>query len=68
VLAISDDSRELTVRCGVLRSTVAIETIEGLQGEQPQPPEARVQVQLRGRGPQVRSERNTVDVRGGRCG
>jgi DNA mismatch repair protein MutS2 len=64
VLAISDDSRELTVRCGVLRSTVAIETIEGLQGEQPQPPEARVQVQLRGRGPQVRSERNTVDVRG----
>ena len=70
VLAISDDSRELTVRCGVLRSTVALEAIEGLQGERPLPPEPRVQVQLRGRsaggsrGPQVRTERNTVDVRG----
>jgi len=70
VLAISDESRELTVRCGVLRSTVAIEAIEGLHGEKPTPPEPRVQVQLRGRsagagrGPQVRTERNTVDVRG----
>ncbi|QVL54325.1 MAG: endonuclease MutS2 [Cyanobium sp. M30B3] len=72
VLAISDDSRELTVRCGVLRSTVAIEAIEGLHGEKPVPPEARVQVQLQlrgrsaggSRGPQVRTERNTVDVRG----
>ena len=70
VLAISDDSRELTVRCGVLRSTVALEAIEGLHGEKPSPPEPRVQVQLRGRsagagrGPQVRTERNTVDVRG----
>jgi len=70
VLAISDDSRELTVRCGVLRTTVAIEGIEGLHGERPVPPEPRVQVQLRGRsaggsrGPQVRTERNTVDVRG----
>ncbi len=70
VLAISDDSRELSVRCGVLRSTVALEAIEGLHGEKPLPPEARVQVQLRGRsggagrGPQVRTERITVDVRG----
>jgi DNA mismatch repair protein MutS2 len=68
VLAISDDSRELTVRCGVLRSTVALEAIEGLHGEKPVQPEARVQVQLRGRGagrsPQVRTEGNTVDVRG----
>jgi DNA mismatch repair protein MutS2 len=70
VLAISDDSRELSVRCGVLRSTVALEAIEGLHGEKPVPPEPRVQVQLRGRsscasrGPQVRTERNTVDVRG----
>jgi DNA mismatch repair protein MutS2 len=58
------------VRCGVLRSTVALEAIEGLHGEKPVPPEPRVQVQLRGRsscasrGPQVRTERNTVDVRG----
>ncbi|MFN7230071.1 MAG: endonuclease MutS2 [Synechococcaceae cyanobacterium] len=69
VLAISDDGRELTVRCGVLRSTVPLDGIEGLQGEKPEPPEplARVQVQVRGRGgrgPQVRTERNTVDVRG----
>jgi len=49
---------------------VALEAIEGLHGEKPSPPEPRVQVQLRGRsagagrGPQVRTERNTVDVRG----
>ncbi|MEB3349287.1 MAG: endonuclease MutS2 [Cyanobacteriota bacterium] len=69
VLALSDDGRELTVRCGVLRSTVAIDTIEGLQGEKPVPPEPpRVQVRRaagrRARGPQVRTEANTVDVRG----
>ncbi|MEB3266493.1 MAG: endonuclease MutS2 [Cyanobacteriota bacterium] len=69
VLAISDDGRELTVRCGVLRSTVALEAIEGLQGEKATPPEPpRVQVRRAagrgGRGPQVRTEANTVDVRG----
>ncbi|MFN7899421.1 MAG: Smr/MutS family protein, partial [Synechococcaceae cyanobacterium] len=71
VLAISDDGRELTVRCGVLRSTVELAAIEGLHGEKPSPPEpAQPQVVVRSRrnpasrGPEVRTEANTVDVRG----
>ena len=68
VLAIADDGRELTVRCGVMRLTLELAGIEGLHGEKPSPPEVRVQVKgqrgLGGPGPDVRSERNTVDVRG----
>ena len=68
VLALADDGRELSVRCGVLRLTVPLEGIEGLHGEKPSPPEVRVQVKgqrgVGGRGPEVRTERNTVDVRG----
>ena len=68
VLALGDDGRELTVRCGVLRLTVELAGIEGLHGEKPTPPEVQVQVKgqrgLGGRGPDVRTERNTVDVRG----
>lgn len=68
VLAIADDGRELTVRCGVMRLTLELAGIEGLHGEKPSPPEVRVQVKgqrgLGSRGPDVRSERNTVDVRG----
>jgi DNA mismatch repair protein MutS2 len=68
VLALADDGRELSVRCGVLRLSVPLEGIEGLHGEKPSPPEVRVQVKgqrgVGGRGPDVRTERNTVDVRG----
>ena len=68
VLAIADDGRELTVRCGVMRLTLELAGIEGLHGEKPSAPEVRVQVKgqrgLGGQGPDVRSERNTVDVRG----
>jgi DNA mismatch repair protein MutS2 len=69
VLALSENGQELTVRCGVLRSTVPLEAIEGLNGEKPAPPEPP-QVRLRGgtalagQGAQVRTARNTVDVRG----
>ncbi len=69
VLAISADGLELTLRCGVLRSTVALSAIEGLNGEKPAPP-APPPVTVRSRrapgsrGPQVRTEANTVDVRG----
>ena len=69
VLAISADGLELTLRCGVLRSTVALAAIEGLNGEKPAPP-APPPVTVRSRrapgsrGPQVRTEANTVDVRG----
>ena len=69
VLAISEDGRELTVRCGVLRTTVDLSAIEGLNGEKPAPPPMpQVQVRSRrnpaSRGPDVRTEANTVDVRG----
>lgn len=69
VLAISADGLELTLRCGVLRSTVALSAIEGLNGEKPAPPiPPPVTVRSRrapgSRGPQVRTEANTVDVRG----
>ncbi len=68
VLALADDGRELTVRCGVMRLTVPLAGIEGLHGEKPSPPEVRVQVKagtaMGGRGPGVRTERNTLDVRG----
>jgi DNA mismatch repair protein MutS2 len=69
VLAISADGLELTLRCGVLRSTVALAAIEGLNGEKPAP-QAPPPVTVRSRrapgsrGPQVRTESNTVDVRG----
>ena len=71
VLALSDDGRELTVRCGVMRLNLELSAIEGLHGEKPSPPEpvkAQVAIKSRrnpaSRGPQVRTERNTVDVRG----
>lgn len=72
VLEISADGRELSVRCGVLRLQVDLSGIESLQGEKPSPPEPAqplIEVRASGRhlggsGPQVRSERNTVDVRG----
>jgi DNA mismatch repair protein MutS2 len=72
VLAISTEGNELTVRCGVLRLTVELGAIEGLHGEKPAPPPEppRPVVKVRssraagGRSPEVRTERNTVDVRG----
>ena len=71
VMALSDDGRELSVRCGVLRLNLELEAIEGLHGEKPTPVEPvkpQVAIQSRrnpaSRGPEVRTERNTVDVRG----
>lgn len=69
VLALSPDGRELTVRCGVMRLNLELAAIEGLNGEKPAPPEpAKVQVRSRnsfgGRAPEVRTQKNTVDVRG----
>ena len=67
VLTISDDGLQLTVRCGVMRSTVELAAVESLDGRKPAPPQATVQVKARGvggRGADVRTSRNTVDVRG----
>ena len=68
VLSISDDGLQLTVRCGVMRSTVVLSAVESLDGRKPEPPpKPVVKVQARsvsGGGAQVRTTRNTVDVRG----
>ena len=67
VLSISDDGRELSVRCGVMRLSVPLDGIEGLQGEKPAKPEpAPVRVQGKGKLSEaaVRTSRNTIDVRG----
>ncbi|MEB3318019.1 MAG: endonuclease MutS2 [Cyanobacteriota bacterium] len=71
VLALSDDGRELTVRCGLMRLTLELSAIEGLHGEKatlPEPRQPLVAVRSRrnpaSRGPEVRTARNTVDVRG----
>jgi DNA mismatch repair protein MutS2 len=67
VLELSDDGLQLTVRCGVMRSTVDLAAVESLDGRKPEPPEAVVKVRARsvsGGGGQVRTSRNTVDVRG----
>ena len=68
VLAISDDGSQLTVRCGVMRSTVELSGVESLDGRKPEPPpQPVVKVKARtnpGSGAQVRTSRNTLDVRG----
>ena len=71
VLEISDDGLQLIVRCGVMRSTVELSAVESLDGRKPAPPpQPVVKVQSRrggsggGGGAQVRTARNTVDVRG----
>jgi DNA mismatch repair protein MutS2 len=71
VLAIADDLSDLTVRFGIMKMTLAIEEIESLKGEKVQkpasppkaapPPEAPPTPTLT-----MRTESNTVDVRGSR--
>ncbi len=41
VLALSDDGRDLTVRCGVMRLSLELTAMEGLHGEKATPPEPR---------------------------
>ena len=66
VLTISEDGLQLTVRCGVMRTTVDLTAVESLDGRKPEPPpKPVVKVQARvGSGAQVRTSRNTLDVRG----
>jgi DNA mismatch repair protein MutS2 len=51
-----------------MRLNLELSAIEGLQGEKPEPPQAQVSIRSRrnpaSRGPEVRTERNTIDVRG----
>lgn len=70
VLELGAGGRELTLRCGPMRLTLPLEGVESLSGQKPElpePPAPTVQVRIPaglGAGPSVRTERNTVDVRG----
>ena len=66
VLAVSGDGLQLNVRCGLMRSTVELSGVESLDGRKPAPPAPVVQVRARrgSGGAQVRTSRNTIDVRG----
>ena len=66
VLAVSGDGLQLNVRCGVMRSTVELSAVESLDGRKPEPPAPVVQVKARrgSGGAEVRTSRNTIDVRG----
>ena len=66
VLAVSSDGLQLNVRCGLMRSTVELAGVESLDGRKPAPPAPVVQVRARrgSGGAQVRTSRNTIDVRG----
>ena len=66
VLAVSDDGLQLNVRCGLMRSSVELSAVESLDGRKPEPPAPVVQVRARrgSGGAQVRTARNTIDVRG----
>ena len=68
VLVISDDGLQLTVRCGVMRTTIdltAVESLDGRKAEPPPKPVVKVQARSGGiGGAQVRNSRNTLDVRG----
>ena len=69
VLEISEDGQQLSVRCGVMRSMVDLQTVESLDGRRAPPPQQPV-VQVKARrgvgGSQMRTARNTLDVRGQR--
>ncbi|BEV36134.1 endonuclease MutS2 [Synechococcus sp. M16CYN] len=68
VLSMSDNGLQLTVRCGVMRTTVDIGLVESLDGRKPEPfPPPVVKVKARPQaagGAQVRTTHNTLDVRG----
>ena len=67
VLSMSEDGLQLTVRCGVMRTTVELTAVESLDGRKPQPPPVpvvKVNARIGAGGAQVRTTRNTLDVRG----
>ena len=69
VLEISEDGLQLNLRCGVMRSTVELAAVESLDGLKPAPPQTALvtltgRSGLSGKGAEVRTKRNTIDVRG----
>jgi DNA mismatch repair protein MutS2 len=70
VLAIADDLSDLTVRFGIMKMTLSIEEVESLKGEKVQkpapPPKAVAPTPEEPPALTIRTESNTVDVRGSR--
>ena len=70
VLTAPDDNHRLTVRFGLMKTTVSLADIESLQGEKAElPPKPKPQntvpaAQAAPPAPAVRTSRNTVDLRG----
>ncbi|WP_269622291.1 endonuclease MutS2 [Prochlorococcus marinus] len=67
VVSVSDDGMQLTVMCGVFRSTVDLSAVESLDGKKPSftKPLFNVKANLSlGGNSNIRTKRNTVDVRG----
>ncbi len=67
VLDISEDGLQVTVRCGVLRSKVNLQSVESLDGRKPKKTSTNVEVNVplaKNKTHNVRTSVNTVDVRG----
>ncbi|ABX08169.1 endonuclease MutS2 [Prochlorococcus marinus] len=67
IISISEDGCHLTVLCGIFRSTVDLSSIESLDGRKPSIPKSSVKVttpRTMGSFSTVRTDRNTLDVRG----
>lgn len=70
VLTAPDDDHKLTVRFGLMKTTVSLADIESLQGEKaevpvkPKPQDTVPAAQAAPSAPAVRTSRNTIDLRG----
>ncbi len=67
IISISDDGRQLTVICGLFRSTVELTEVETLDGIKATPPVPVVNIKSSSSsisGSSVRTSLNTLDVRG----
>ncbi len=67
VIAISEDGKQLTVRCGVLRSKVDLAAVESLDGRKPIISETEIIVKAHlsdTSSSSIRTSRNTLDIRG----
>jgi DNA mismatch repair protein MutS2 len=70
VLTAPDDDHKLTVRFGLMKTTVSLADIESLQGEKadipakPKPQDTVPAAQAAPPAPAVRTSRNTIDLRG----
>ncbi len=67
VIAVSEDGLQLTVMCGVFRSTVDLNAVESLDGHKPNTPDSVFKIKTNISIPShsnVRTKRNTIDVRG----